>query len=152
MTPAEAESYLARSVEQFAADRVRAGLSERAEALSQARAELDRLLPRGLETPDHYFRAVLDEGTGERVGEVWYALERTGGTTQLFVCWIGIDEAHRRRGFAQATLLLLEGEARRLGVPRIALHVFGHNTGARSLYTKLGYVPTNIRMAKTLPP
>jgi RimJ/RimL family protein N-acetyltransferase len=44
----------------------------------------------------------------------------------------------------------LEGEAKRLGLDRIGLHVFGHNSAARPLYEKLGYVPTNINMVKHL--
>ena len=39
----------------------------------------------------------------------------------------------------------------RLGLQGIALHVFGHNTGAQALYGKLGYVPTNINMFKAVP-
>ena len=38
----------------------------------------------------------------------------------------------------------------RQGLETLALHVFGHNPGARALYEKLGYEITNINMAKHL--
>jgi hypothetical protein len=37
---------------------------------------------------------------------------------------------------------------RELGLAGIALHVFGHNTGARTFYAKLGYHATNINLYK----
>ena len=33
---------------------------------------------------------------------------------------------------------------------KIQLHVFGHNSGARALYRKLGYEETNVIMTKRL--
>ena len=41
-------------------------------------------------------------------------------------------------------------EARRLNVRSIGLHVFGHNTGARKLYQRLGYRETSVVMRKDL--
>ena len=58
---------------------------------------------------------------------------------------------HRRQGHAERALRALEAEVGRLGLQGIALHVFGHNTGAQALYGKLGYVPTNINMFKAVP-
>ena len=43
-----------------------------------------------------------------------------------------------------------EAEVRRLGLYGIGLHVFGHNSGARLLYERLGYRTTNINMFKSL--
>ena len=44
----------------------------------------------------------------------------------------------------------MERRVRDLGGHQIGLHVFGHNQPAYAMYTKLGYVPTNITMAKAL--
>jgi ribosomal protein S18 acetylase RimI-like enzyme len=148
MTPAEFEAFSSASAVAFAADLVRAGLVDEASALGEARSRRDEVLPNGLDTPDHFFRAVLNERTGARVGEVWYAFLPGG---QAFVYWIGIDAAQRGRGYGTATLRWLEEEARRNGQRSIGLHVFGHNPRAHALYQRLGFRPTDIRMAKDLP-
>ncbi|MCI4345136.1 MAG: GNAT family N-acetyltransferase [Thermoplasmata archaeon] len=148
MTPDEYERFAAESVDLYAADHVRAGTWTPADAPARARAELAGLLPNGVETPDHVLRVVRDGATGERVGEVWFAFQHTEGPPQLFLFWIGINEKHRRRGLATAVFAELEKDARERGATRVALHVFGENAGAQSLYAKLGFKPTNIIMAK----
>ncbi len=37
-----------------------------------------------------------------------------------------------------------------LGINRIGLNVFEHNTGARALYERLGYLPLSTQMTKRL--
>jgi ribosomal protein S18 acetylase RimI-like enzyme len=148
MSPEEYQRFITGSTESYAQEHVRAGTWTEAESLDRAREEIRTLLPSGLETPDHFLRVILDEATGERAGELWFALQHEVGAPQLFVFWIGIDEPYRRRGFASATFHLLEQEARDRGAVRVALHVFGDNLNAQALYRKLGYVPTNIQMAK----
>ena len=44
----------------------------------------------------------------------------------------------------------MEAEVQKRGLAGIALHVFGHNTGAQALYHRLGFVTTNINMFKQL--
>ncbi len=61
-----------------------------------------------------------------------------------------IYEDYRRRGYATQALRAIEEKARELGLNNIALHVFGHNDGARVLYEKVGYVVTDFIMAKDL--
>ncbi len=150
MSAEELRQFLAWSIPNYAEGHVRSGRWKEAEALERSRAEHAQLLPRGVETPDHYLRTVRDERRGERVGEVWYALQRSEGAPLLFIYWIGIDPAHRRKGYATEVFASVEKEARRLGAARVALHVFGDNDGARAFYAKLGYVETNVVMAKDL--
>ena len=150
MTPEELRSYLERSIPEYAQSHVESGRWRAEDAVARSRAEHDELLPNGVATPDQYLRTVWDAEQGVRVGEVWYALQRQEGSPQLFVYWIGIEEAHRRRGYATDVLREVEREARRLGASRVALHVFGGNTGARALYERLGFVTTNVLMAKTV--
>ncbi len=45
---------------------------------------------------------------------------------------------------------LVEEEARRLGIDRIALNVFGRNEVARNLYRSLGYEENAVSMGKRL--
>ncbi|MCI4362978.1 MAG: GNAT family N-acetyltransferase [Thermoplasmata archaeon] len=148
MTAQQFDRFVAESVELYAADHVREGAWTAADAPAHARAELERLLPKGVETPDHVLRVVHEEATGERVGDVWFAFQQSDGSPQIFVFWIGIDEKYRRRGFASAVFAELEREARERGARRVALHVFGHNVDAQAFYAKLGYTPRNIIMAK----
>ena len=63
-----------------------------------------------------------------------------------------VEEAHRRRGYAEEAMRLAEAIAREKGASRISLHVFAHNVGARRLYDKLGYEETNVVMSKVLAP
>lgn len=151
MTPEELHAFLERSIPAYAEDHVRAGRWKASDAIERSRAEHEQLLPQGVHTPDNYLRTVQDAASGARVGEVWYTLLMPEGFPQLFVYWIGIDAEHRRKGFATEVFGEIEKEARRLGATRIALHVFGDNTGARAFYEKLGFRATNISMSKVLP-
>jgi RimJ/RimL family protein N-acetyltransferase len=150
MSAQEYDAFLAWSIPEYAAEHVRAGNWDPAKAIELAQAEHAQLLPKGPETPDHYLRTIVKEPDGKRVGEVWYAVRKQGPVTELFLYWIGIDEAHRRHGYAAEALGQIEREALRLGATRMALHVFGGNTAAQTLYAKLGYSTTNVLMAKEL--
>jgi ribosomal protein S18 acetylase RimI-like enzyme len=150
MTGEEFRAFIDWLDRDYASAHVRAGTWDASEALARAHAETGKLLPKGLETPDHFLRVIRADPSGDRVGEVWYCYQRGERRPALFVYWIGIDAKHRRRGFAAATLEALEREGRNAGCARIALHVFGDNAAAQSLYAKLGYRPTNVLMAKPL--
>jgi ribosomal protein S18 acetylase RimI-like enzyme len=145
-TPSQFEAYLAQSIEEFAAEHVRGGRWTVDEAVAASRAEHERLLPEGLTTPDNYLYSLVDATSGAAVGLIWYWFDRE--RKHVFIYDIVIDEPFRRRGYATQTLQLLEAEAAKLGAAEIRLHVFGHNTGARALYERLGFQPTNILMRK----
>ena len=122
---------------------------DEADATSLAAKEYAQLLPQGLSTPDHHlFTLTDDEGTC--VGVLWFALTNKFNAPVAYLYNIEVNAEHRRQGHAHRALLALEGEARRLGLTGIALHVFGHNTGAQALYAGLGYGPTNINLFKPL--
>jgi len=152
MTAPELQKFLESSIPEYAQDWVRSGRWKPEDALERSREEHAQLLPQGVETPDQYLRTVWEEAGGERVGEVWYGLQRQEGWDQLFLYWIGIRPEHRRRGYAADVLREVESEARRLGAVRLGLHVFAENAGARALYERIGFVTTNLLMAKDLRP
>lgn len=106
------------------------------------------ILPNGLDTPGHAIFVV--EAEGERVGLLWLAERELGGRTVYFVYDVEIDAAHRAKGYGRAAMLMAEDEARRRGLSRIELNVFGGNDVARGLYRSLGYVETSAQMAKDL--
>lgn len=85
----------------------------------------------------------------EPVGQLWIQARKTPKPI-AFIYNIEIFPEFRRRGYAEQAMKRLEEEARRLVLEGIRLHVFGHNTAARPLYQKLGYVATNVMMFKGL--
>jgi GNAT superfamily N-acetyltransferase len=68
----------------------------------------------------------------------------------LWVWDVFVDEEHRGRGLGRAAMQLVEDEARRLGLSRVELNVFGGNDAARGLYRSLGYQESAVSMAKDL--
>jgi ribosomal protein S18 acetylase RimI-like enzyme len=143
----EWDDFVVRARAFYVADMVAAGVDR---DVAEAKADNDfvAVLPDGLETKDHLFFMIED--AGEPAGYLWLA-ERQGELGHhLFVYGIEIDESHRGRGVGRAAMELAEAGARRLGIPRIALNVFGGNDVARGLYASLGYRETAVFMEKTL--
>lgn len=150
MTTDEFTEYLARTAPEYAAEKVKAGNWSAEEALQKAQETYANLLPQGVATPDNYLYIIEAMASGQVVGLIWMAAIQQGPKRLGFIYDLYIEEAARRHGYAQAAMLALEDAARILGIETLALHVFGHNHGARALYTKLGYEITNINMAKSL--
>ncbi len=148
LAEADLSGYLDRLVRDYAADHVRGGRWTEAESLTEARKEVDKLLPDGLASPDQFLFAIVAGEPEAKVGELWLALEPRGG----FVYDLFVDERYRRRGYAEGAMRLAEGIARQKGARTLSLHVFGDNAGARRLYARLGYRETNVRMSKSLEP
>lgn len=149
MTAMQFEAWLPGTIAGYAAEHVRTGRWSEEEALERSRQEYERLLPQGLATPDQRLWNIVPTGGGEPVGMLWIHVMQKPKPS-AFVYNIEVFPQFRRRGYAEQAMLKLEEEARRLGLEGIRLHVFGHNTAARALYEKLGYVPTNINMLKQL--
>jgi RimJ/RimL family protein N-acetyltransferase len=148
MTEEEFARWLPKALADYAADQVRVGSWSAEEADQKARKTFDTFLPDGLGTKDHYVCQVVTDASQEVVGHVWYGLVPVAGSQSLFTASIGIDEPHRRKGYATEVLKTLDREAARLGAATLRLHVFGDNDPARRLYAKLGYRETNVQMAK----
>lgn len=120
-------------------------------AAEKAAADVAQLFPDGRPSADQLVFVI--EAEGERVGELWLA-ERADMSRRpcLFVYDVHVDEAHRGHGYGKAAMLLAEDEARRRGVDRVALNVFGRNEVARGLYRSLGYEENAVAMSKALEP
>jgi len=150
MTDSEYAAYAAQAVANYAAEKVASGQWTEEESLALSKKSLDELLPLGLRTPDHHLFTIVDDRSAA-VGMLWIAEQVRGGQRIAYVYDVGIDPGHRRRGHAAGAFIALERKVRELGLSGIALHVFGHNVAAQTLYAKLGYAPTNISMFKPLP-
>jgi len=72
------------------------------------------------------------------------------GEDQGFIAYMAVDRAHRRLGVGAALLAAAEDEARKRGLPYIALMVTEENAAARGLYERAGYNTERRLMCKTL--
>ena len=142
--------YIEAAVAGYADDNVASGRWPPEGAPARSRADFDASLPRGLETPDNYLFEIRDAGTGVTVGSIWFAVREEHGLRTAFVYDVEVRPESRRRGYATAAFQALEPLVRDLGLTSIGLHVFGHNMGARALYSRLGYEVTGLNMQKRL--
>jgi mycothiol synthase len=112
-----------------------------------SRAASEAQLP-AFGAPGHLVRkAVLD---GERVGLIWTALPGVFFPGMAWLSQIEVDEKHRGQGLGTRMIAAAEQDLAALGIHRVGLHVFGHNTGARRLYARLGYTLLNqMRSSRT---
>ena len=85
----------------------------------------------------------------QQVGHLWYNVN-SEKRDSAFIYDFEIYEPFRRQGCATQALNMLETHAKLNGVKKLGLHVFGHNTAARELYKKAGYIETNVNMAKEI--
>jgi GNAT superfamily N-acetyltransferase len=137
--------FIERAMAFYVDDMVRAGI-DRDVAQAKADKDLPQLLPDGLATRNHFMYAVEDDG---RFGGYLWLCDRDGELGHsLFVYAVEIDEEFRGRGLGRAAMVFAEEEARRLGIAKVALNVFGGNEVARGLYVSLGYAETAVHMEK----
>lgn len=149
MTAAQFDKWKPTSIADYAKEHTIGGRWTAAEALRKSRQEFATLLPKGMATPDHRFFSIVRLPDRKAVGMLWIQIQ-SKPQPSAFIFNIEIFKPFRRRGYATQAMKLLEQEARRLGLENIRLHVFAHNTAARPLYEKLGYIATNIAMRKRL--
>ncbi len=150
MSEKEFALFLERAIPTYAAEKVKSGAWDPADALERSRAEHAALLPQGVATPGHYLYTVRQKDCGPAVGDIWLAVDQGAPVRAGFIYDLFIEDPYRRQGLASQAMLALETEARTLGLGSLALHVFGHNVGARALYEKLGYKITDLNMTKPL--
>jgi ribosomal protein S18 acetylase RimI-like enzyme len=153
LTPMRAEAFkafAAEAIASYATDGEEAGRWPFDNAHERAHSEFGRLLPQGLETPDHYIYEIEDEALGQVVGFVWLAVIGAPGAQSGYVYSIHIAPELRGRGYAKAALDLIEAVAADKGLTTLALHVFSFNTSAQALYRSVGYGITGINMLKPL--
>jgi ribosomal protein S18 acetylase RimI-like enzyme len=141
----EYDAFVGRGLAFYVNDMVAAGV-DRDVAQAKADRDLPQILPQGLATPDHSMYAIEDEG--RFAGYLWLCDRDSELGHSLFVYAIEIDEEFRGRGRGRAAMVFAVEEAKRLGIAKVALNVFGGNEVARRLYRSLGYRETAIHMEK----
>jgi len=148
MTQLQFDSYLTHLIPDYAADNVRAGYWDESEALEKSRQQIESLLPKGLQTQDHYVYTLVD---GEQtVGMIWLKAQLDRAVKSGFIFDVIVDEKFRGKGYGRQLMLLIEEKARELGLKSIGLHVFAYNQVAKHLYESLGYEVSSLNMIKKL--
>ena len=149
MTEPEYAAWLAGIIPAYAADKVASGQWSATESVERSTQEYAQLLPHGLATPDnHHF--TVEDARGKNVGVLWFAVKTRFNKRIAYLFNIQVKPEYQRQGNALAAMEALEAEVLRLDLQGIALHVFGHNEGARALYAKLGFQPTSINLYKPI--
>ena len=130
----------------YAEDIRRHGGASAEAAQAKADRDLEQLFPGGEMSAEQAVFVIEEDG--EPVGELWVA-ERDGEFGRvLWIYEIHVREDSRGRGLGKAAMAFAEDEARRRGISRVALNVFGGNEVARGLYRSLGYAEVAVWMAK----
>lgn len=150
MTPEEFTAYLEPAIRDYAQQKIRSGDCTEHEALALSRAEYDKLLPLGLDTPEQHLFTVRDADSGEPVAIFWLALRPVADRVEAFVYDVEVIEKYRGQGYGRATMQAGIDKARELRADSVGLHVFGHNAAAYALYKSLGFVETHISMSLEL--
>jgi len=148
MTQPEYEAFVERAIPEYAADNVRAGYWSKSEALEKSREGYEKLLPKGLQTENHFLYTLYD--ADEAVGMIWIRANLESPTKNGFIFELYVDEKFRGKGYGKQAMLLIEEKARELGLKSLGLHVFAVNTVARNLYEKVGYEVSSLNMTKKL--
>lgn len=150
MSEAAFEAYLARSIPEYAEEKVLAGSWHPDDALRLSQEGFDKFLPEGMATPGHFLFELVEASTNHVVGCLWIFINDKARPPRSWIYDIAIEEPHRRRGLGSAALKLAEDEAGRRGSTLMELHVFGWNTRAIKLYEKSGYGYVDMVMSKPL--
>ena len=139
-------TWRTKAIKDFAQDKIDALTWTPEEALEKSRASYQELLPQGLHTPGELLWTIEHDGVG--IGSLWVHIDKA--TNHFFIYDINIQADQQNQGFGQQTLQVLEAEARRRHIAAIDLHVFGGNLRAQHVYTKMGFITTDINMSKPL--
>jgi len=116
------------------------------EPFSKARNQLNNLLPKGLETTNHYLFNIYE--ADQLIGFVWIRVEKEKKSAFLYE--IFIFEKCRGKGFGTRVMKNVEEWLEQKGIYYFKLHVFGSNEGARKLYEELGFEIAGINMLKNI--
>jgi ribosomal protein S18 acetylase RimI-like enzyme len=147
MTEDEFVDWRPRHELEYAENMVDFGGIEPEAAALKAKQDFERMLTEGLKTDKHSLYTV-DGDDGKPAGSLWLAEREDEQGTMLFVYDVNIDADRRGQGLGRFAMEFAADEARRRGIARVLLNVFGGNEIARNLYRSLGYEEMAVWMVK----
>lgn len=135
MTEAEFADFRDETEEGYAADIAGSGAMSLEKAKALSAAQMQELLPDGLQTAGHSFLSLC--AGGEVVATNW--LEHHRGPDVSWVYGVETHEQFRGKGYGRAAMMLGEQATLDAGDTHLALNVFGQNSVAIGLYRSMGY-------------
>jgi len=136
MNESEYNVYCEETIARYAEDLIHTGYCNAGDALAQAGEQFNKALPKGFDTPDARLYAVLNKDN-EEVGAIFILkFQEYVAAIADFITY----SVHRNKGYGLQALEAIEEELKQEGYKAIILNVFEHNTAARSLYEKFGFI------------
>ena len=146
LQPDEFAAFAAYFVPDYAAEIVTNFGVPLADALTQAAKDLAQDLPQGADTPGEILMAITL--VDQLIGYLFYAVDPA--THSAFIKDFHVLPPHQGMGHGTAAIAAMIALLKPQGITQLRLSVAAKNAAAHRLYTKLGFVPTGINMAKTL--
>ncbi|GEN29302.1 N-acetyltransferase [Halovibrio variabilis] len=119
-------------------------------AAEQAKKELNRCFPNGLQGNEHSLLCIDTEVDGQlkRIGYLWHSINVTDKSTFIYDFFV----SNECRGFGYGTQAIsaLEKQLQAVGVNQIKLRVAYQNERALNLYQEVGFVITGFNMSKNI--
>jgi GNAT superfamily N-acetyltransferase len=110
----ELPAFIVRARETYERQLVELGRLDPVEAHNKVVADSERLFPRGRPAESVRLYWIEDEGSGLRVGNLFFAPAGAAGKV-AYLYGLEIDEDERGKGFGRAAMLAFEQRARELG-------------------------------------
>lgn len=110
---------------------------ERELCVKQAKEDMDKLLPEGMNTVNNKIKEYVVED-GEVVGALWTTVRKE--EDYLLLAMIHVKEEQRGKGYGKKLMDLVIEEAKEKGLELVALGVYKTNETAISLYKKCGFI------------
>lgn len=117
-------------------------------ATEQAKKELNRCFPNGLEGSEHELLCIDAEVEGQfiLVGYLWHSVNVSDQSTFIYDFFVSSE--YRGFGFGTQAISALEKQMQDAGVKQIKLRVAYQNERALKLYQEVGFVITGFNMSK----
>ena len=148
ITQDDFEAWKTGSIKDYADEKVKAGNWTAEEAPGFAEQTFVSIPPQGFSTADHYFFSIENPSAREKVGIVWYSINREGKRSFAYIWDFAICEQHRRRGYGSEALRLLEEKWGSRGLTPYHCTFLGTTMPPESCTGKAGYAVTNVNMSK----
>lgn len=110
---------------------------ERELCVKQAKEDMDKLLPEGMNTINNKVKQYVDED-GQVVGALWTTVRKE--EDYLLLAMIHVNKEQRGKGYGKKLMDLVIEEAKDKCLELVALGVYKTNETAISLYKKCGFI------------